>query len=102
MGLFSGGEREFETGKDEAWASNMKNTYDQMQKQQNNLDAVTLQIIQNAVTVQHQANQYAVTAYGIAIDRLWNVDIVAKLEAQAAAMGDVMAARVAALILEDE
>lgn len=111
-------EREFEVGKDEAWFSNIKRTYDEFQQESlesirqnrtyvqevlhdsrnhaNNLNAVALQAIQNAVDTANirsksvvenldfkaknildtanLVNKQAAAHRDIAIDREWNVD----------------------------
>jgi hypothetical protein len=93
-------EREFETGKDEAWFGNIKRTYDEfqqesletlrrsrdrfdsLQSQQQthvaNVNAVALQALQNAVETANimgkQSVQQTLRHNDLAMDRQWNVD----------------------------
>ena len=101
-----GAEREFEIGKDEAWSAlmhmlglNMKRTYDEYQdialtaarRSQTGYDqvqAVSLQALQNAVESANMTSKQAVRHGDLAIDRQWNLDEVATL---AAAVGSAVA-----------
>ena len=111
------GEREFETGKDEAWFANVKRTYDEYQEvslesikrnrayvdkvlsdaQQydNQRQAIANQALQNAVETANLTGKQAVRHADIAIDRQWNVDEVAQLVAKTPVFLDAIAAAVA-------
>lgn len=116
------GEREFETGKDESWAANMKRTYDEYQQTSlesikqnqsyvqkilsdaqshfNTQQAIATQALQNAVETANMVSKQAVRHGDLAIDRQWNVDEVAQLVAQVPTFKDAIAAAVAAAINE--
>ena len=122
-----GPEREFETGKDEAWAAlsqligaNAKRTYDEYQhesltdiRQRRNdsekmfLDAqaadnvrqnLVNQALQNAIETANMVSKQAVRHGDLAIDREWNVDEVAQAVAKTAFFSDSVAAAVAAAV----
>lgn len=112
-----GPEREFETGKDEAWFSNIKRTYDEFQHEslesirrnrtivdktlsdaQQNDNArqnIANQALQNAVETANMVGKQAVRHSDVAIDRQWNVDEVAHLVAKTPVFMDAIAAAVA-------
>lgn len=90
------GEREFETGKDEAWFANIKRTYDEYQdlaltaarrsqdaydtlisRAQTHFDdiaAITKQHMQNAVSNANEVAKQSLRHESLATDRQWNVD----------------------------
>jgi len=89
-------EREFETGKDEAWFANVKRMYDEYQheslesirRNRSYVDKILLdaqqhdnvrqdianQALQNAVETANMVGKQAVRHSDLAIDRQWNVD----------------------------
>jgi hypothetical protein len=89
-------EREFETGKDEAWFANIKRTYDEFlqesletvrelraysnkvlsdaQDHTQNQRAISDQALQNAVETANMVGKQAVRHGDIAIDRQWNIN----------------------------
>ena len=89
-------ERGFEVGKDEAWFSNIKRTYDEYQdlanSQTKNVQAhvqkimsdaqnISNQIFQNAVENANISAKQTIRHADIAIDRQWNLDEVSRLAA---------------------
>lgn len=115
-------ERGFEIGKDEAWFSNVKRTYDEYQQvsldhiRQNDAyiqkvisDAqadtvekrnIANQALQNAVETANMISKQAVRHGDIAIDRQWNVDEVAQLVAKTVVSLDAIAAAVAGKVAD--
>ena len=92
MGL----EREFEVGKDEAWFSNIKRTYDEYQHESlesikrnrsyvdkviteagqydSQRQVIANQALQNAVETANMVSKQTVRHADLAVDRQWNVD----------------------------
>lgn len=116
-------EREFETGKDEAWFANIKRTYDEFQNEslesirrnRSYVDKVLAeagqydsqrqnianQALQNAVETANMIGKQAVRHSDIAIDRQWNVDeqgYTAQTILNDAAFQDAMASAVAKIV----
>ena len=110
-------EREFETGKDEAWFANIKRTYDEYlheslesirrnrtivdktlsdaQQHDNTRQNIANQALQNAVETANMVGKQGVRHGDVAIDRQWNVDEVAQLVAKSPIFMDAVAASVA-------
>lgn len=115
-------EREFETGKDEAWFSNIKRTYDEFQQESlqtiremrdhyakvasdaqshdNDLRNLTIQAMQNAVETANMLSKSAVNLFNIAGDRMWNIDEVSGLAAKTPVWLDALAASLASAIAD--
>lgn len=118
MGL----EREFEVGKDEAWFSNIKRTYDEFQHESlesirrnrtivdktlsdaqqhdNARQDIANQALQNAVETANMVGKQAVRHSDLAIDRQWNVDEVAHLVAKTPVFMDAISAATAAAVAQ--
>ena len=97
-------EREFEVGKDEAWFSNIKRTYDEYQQESlesikrnrsyidkiltdaqqydNQRQVIANQALQNAVESANMVSKQAVRHSDLAIDRQWNLDESSYITAQ--------------------
>ena len=117
-------EREFETGKDEAWFSNIKRTYDEYQHESlesirrnrtfvdkiltdaqqndNQRQQIANLALSNAVDTANLANKQAVAHRDIAIDREWNLDEVATLASRSGVFSDAIAAAVAKAVQDHE
>jgi hypothetical protein len=115
-------EREFETGKDEAWFSNIKRTYDEYQQESletirrsrdrndktlsdaqqhdNARQNIANQALQNAVETTNMIGKQAVRHGDVAIDRQWNIDEVSGLAAKTAAQLDAIATTLAVKLAE--
>lgn len=113
-------EREFEIGKDEAWFSNVKRTYDEYQHESlesikrnrsyvdkvisdaqqsdNARQNIANQALQNAVESANMVAKQAIRHGDVAIDRQWNVDEVAQLVAKTPVFLDAISAAVAAAV----
>lgn len=116
------GEREFETGKDESWAANMKmlfdfslanmkRTYDEYQNASlkvgsdaqshfNDVQNISTQALQNAVETANMVGKQAVRHGDIAIDRQWNIDEVAHLISHTPIFKDAISAAVVSAMAE--
>lgn len=99
-----GAEREFETGKDEAWFANVKRSYDEYQDvsltHARNLNTVALQAIQNAVESQNMLSKRTISGFEVAQDRTWNVDEVSTLTAKSGVQADAFVDLLAAVLAE--
>lgn len=121
-------EREFETGKDEAWFANIKRTFDEYQQvsldllrkinahydklvsdaqqHDNTKQIIAEQALQNAVVTANMVEKQAVRHGDIAIDRQWNIDEVSALSAKSGVQADafvvLLAEKVAAILNKKE
>ena|SRR3990167_1417832 len=117
-------EREFETGKDEAWFANIKKTYDEFQHESlesirrnrtaidkivtdaqqndNTRQNVANQALQNAVETANMVGKQAIRQGDIAVDRQWNLDEVSTVAARSNVFSDAIAAAVAKAVQEHE
>jgi len=115
-------EREFEIGKDESWAANMKRLFDEtlnlsLESTARNRtiidklisdaqsttiarDSITTQCLQNAVETANLAGKAALRHADLAVDRQWNVDEIAQLVAKTPVFLDAISAAVAAAVNE--
>lgn len=86
------GEREFEIGKDEAWAANMKLGYDatlvqlnqvlaNLQNHTTQVNSIATQALQNAVETANIVGKQGAAHRDIAIDHQWNIDEQANMAA---------------------
>ena len=116
------GEREFETGKDEAWFANIKRTYDEFQQESlesirrnrsyvdkvlsdaqqfdGQRQAIANQSLQNAVETANMVSKQALRHTDIAIDRQWNIDEVSNLAVGSTVSINAIAAAVAAAVVD--
>lgn len=115
-------EREFETGKDEAWFANIKRTYDEYQQcsldllrklnthfdkvlsdaQQNDNTRQTIanQSLQNAVETANMVAKKTIERGDVAWDRIWNVDEVSALTAKSGVQADAFIVLLAEKVAE--
>ena len=107
-------------GQDEAWAANLKRTYDEYQHESlesirrnreivdkiisdaqqydNQRQVIANQSLQNAVETANMVSKQAIRHSDIAIDRQWNVDEVAQLVAKTPVFLDAISATVTAAV----
>ena len=115
-------EREFETGKDEAWFANIKRTYDEYQEESletiranrayvskvlsdaaqfdNQRQVIANQALQNAVETANMVGKQAVRHSDLNLDRQVNIDEVSQLAAKTPVQLDALASALAAALAE--
>jgi hypothetical protein len=117
-------EREFETGKDESWAANMKRLFDEflsdsLESKKSQREALERMLtnalgsddergkignlaLANAVETSNLLGKSAVNMFNVAGDRTWNLDEVSKLASYDARhieqLGTIVAAKLAEIL----